>query len=181
MATLSCTLSAPLDKIFGVLSDYANYPLWAPDVVSATVLAREGDIVVAEFESPFLTEKKYVLEFLLVPPTAIAFKQVDQFGERGVRGRWDLKQARDGTGTVVTGSMSVRAEMRKLLINRRRARLIVRRRLDSLKEVFPADGDAVGRGSEGPADHPLLRAITAGEPTTVSWQGMKYVVTKSER
>lgn len=182
MPTLSRHLAAPIEKVFSALSDYANYPLWAPDVVSATVLAREGDIVVAEFESPFLMEKKYVLEFLQVPPTTIIYKQVDQFGERGLQGKWDLRTPRDAAGTLVTGSMTVRAEMTKVLINRRRSRLILRRRLDSLQELFPAEADAGSTAvSRATGDDPLLEAIAAGESATVTWQGTKYVLTKTER
>lgn len=180
MPSNSCLVGATVEQVFGVLSDYANYPMWAPDVVSATLLAREGDIVVAEFHSPFLTDKKYVVEFLHGPPNSIVYKQVDQFGERGVQGEWRLERAPDGSGTMVHGSMVVRAEVTKALMNRRRAVLILQRRLDSLREFFaPPAGPSADRS--GLADDPVLEAVASGEPALVCWRGTRYVLTKSDR
>ena len=179
MTSNSCLVTASVEQVFGVLSDYANYPLWTPDVVAATVLAREGDIVVAEFHSPFLSDKKYVIEFVQAPPTHIAYKQVDQFGERGVQGEWRLDRPPEGGGTRVRAAMVVRAEITKALVNRRRVRLILQRRLDALRELFgPA---AAGQSTAvDVAEDALLDAI-ANEPATVSWRGARYLLTKIDR
>src|SRR5437016_2711766 len=109
MPTYSRVIPATMEAVFAVLSDYQNYPDWTPDVVAAAVLAREGDVVVAEFLSPFLTEKKYVLEFVHSRPRSIVYKQVDQFGTRGVQGAWHLEDAVGG-GTSATGTLDLKTE-----------------------------------------------------------------------
>lgn len=181
MPSNSCVVGAAVEQVFGVLSDYANYPMWAPDVVSATILAREGDIVVAEFCSPFLTDKKYVVEFLHGRPSSIVYKQVDQFGERGVQGEWRLERAPDGSETTVHGSLLVRAEMTKTLLNRRRAGLVLQRRLDSLRELFAPAAAGPPAARRGLAADPVVEAVAKGEAAVVCWQGSRYVLTKSER
>jgi ribosome-associated toxin RatA of RatAB toxin-antitoxin module len=186
MPTHSRVIRGTLEEVFAVLSDYQSYPAWTPDVVASAVLAREGDIVVAEFLSPFLTEKKYVLELLHARPKSIVYNQVDQFGSRGVQGAWHLEGAADGDGTSVTGTLGLRSEASKSFRNRRRAGLILQRRLDSLEELFP-------RGAVDRADQPsrleaatfqgepLLDVVARGEPATVCWLGAKYLLTKIDR
>jgi ribosome-associated toxin RatA of RatAB toxin-antitoxin module len=183
MPSHSRVIPAKMEAVFAVLSDYQSYPDWTPDVVAATVLAREGDIVVAEFLSPFLIEKKYVLEFLHSRPTSIVYKQVDQFGARGVRGAWQLEEAAGG-GTTVTGTMNFKTEAWAGLANRRRAGLILRRRFDALDQLFPAtaDGRAAAAAPEPsmPADA-IVDVLERGEPATVNWLGTRYLLTKTDR
>src|SRR5215470_17293907 len=103
MPTASRQVQATPDEVFSVLADYEHYVEWSPDVVAATVLAREGDVVVAEFLSPFLVEGKYVLEFVHSRPSSIIYRQVDQYESRGLQGSWRLAPAADAAATIVTG------------------------------------------------------------------------------
>src|SRR5262245_63617539 len=102
MPTRSGQIRATPEELFAVLTDYGKYPDWSPDVVAAAVLVREGDIVVAEFQSPFLMDGKYILEFVPTRPSSIAYRQVDQHDSRGLQGIWTLSASADGV-TVATG------------------------------------------------------------------------------
>jgi len=181
MPTYSRVIPARIEEVFAVLSDYQNYPDWTPDVTAAAVLAMEGDIVVAEFLSPFLSDKKYVLEFLHSRPQSIVYKQVDQFEARGLQGEWRLEQAAAG-GTLVTGTMTFKTEVWARLANGRRAALILQRRFDSLGQLFAAGSLArdIATAAPPPTD-PLFDAVERGEPATVNWLGTRYVLTKLDR
>lgn len=137
MASYSRYIKAPKDKVFGVLADYGSYSDWTPDVVEATVLAAEGDIMVAEFFSPELLETTYQLEFLHSKPTSIRYKQVGQTGyDRGLEGSWHLADAQDRDGAIVTAAMSLNTNLFRSLPSRRMVSLILRRRLDVLEQMF---------------------------------------------
>jgi ribosome-associated toxin RatA of RatAB toxin-antitoxin module len=177
MATGSMTLHAPAEDVFAVLADYQRYVEWAPDVVASAVLAKEGDIVVADFLSPFLTDEKYVLEFVHSKPHSITYKQVDQYGARGVQGSWRLDP--QGGDTMVTAHLDYREALWHRTVSRRRAQLILDRRLDSLATRLPG---AAARGEErefGDTERSkLFEALAQGEAFTVWSPRARYVVTR---
>src|SRR5437868_1073851 len=137
MVTLSRVIRASADELFAVLSNYANYRDWTPDVVESAMLATEGDIAVVEFRSPLLSDEKCVIEFVQSKPSSIVYRQVDQYGTRGLRGSWHLAPAGNRSNeTTVTGTMAFRAGAWWTRANGRRAGLILRRRLDALEQLF---------------------------------------------
>lgn len=137
MAVISTLIKTSRDELFSVLTDYERYAEWTADVVSASVLDREGDIVVAEFVSPELIDGKFVLEFVHGPPDSIVYRQVDQFGKRGLQGRWQLAVL-DAGSTELTGQMHLRSTVWAGRRNSRRAGLVLRRRVDLLMRMFSA-------------------------------------------
>jgi ribosome-associated toxin RatA of RatAB toxin-antitoxin module len=182
MATSSAFIRASREQVFALLTDYKTYPTWAADVVDSTVLAREGDIVVAEFLSPQLMDEKYVLEFVHSRPISIAFRQVDQFGSRGVRGHWRIEEHPGRGGVAVTGELHLKRSLKQSLRDRRTAELILQRRLDSLRELFarakreqPAAPESVSVGRE------ILGAVRSGQEFAVWFLGDKYLVRKVGR
>lgn len=44
------TIGAPLARVFDVISDFARYPEWAPDIKATTVLARDDEGRATEVE-----------------------------------------------------------------------------------------------------------------------------------
>lgn len=44
------TIVAPLERVFDVISDFARYPEWAPDIKATTVLARDDEGRATEVE-----------------------------------------------------------------------------------------------------------------------------------
>jgi ribosome-associated toxin RatA of RatAB toxin-antitoxin module len=177
MPTGSTTLHARPDEVFTVLADYQRYVDWAPDVVASTLLASEGDIVVAEFRSPFLLDDKYVIECLHSKPHTITYKQVDQYGSRGVQGSWRLEAQGSGE-TRVTAHMDYRDTLWNRGASRRRAQRILDRRLDSLASRF-AGGDP--RALKDADRSGLLEALAAGEAFSVWAPGARYLLKKVER
>jgi hypothetical protein len=89
-------LQADRDEIFDRLTDYPRLGDWLPGVESARVLAREGDIVVAELAAPGLGAPSLVLELVHSPPGLAQFTRVDQYRGEGTSGTWELTPDDDG-------------------------------------------------------------------------------------
>jgi len=89
-------LSADRDEIFDRLTDYPRLSEWLPGVESARVLAREGDVVVAELAAPALGASSLVLELVHSPPALAMFTRVDQYRGEGTSGSWELVSDDDG-------------------------------------------------------------------------------------
>ncbi|MDH3744377.1 MAG: SRPBCC family protein [Acidobacteriota bacterium] len=94
-------------QAFAVLSDYASYRDWMPDVLESRLLASEGDVAVAEFFVPEVGPSKFVLEFIESSPDWLKYQQVDRYRHAGLSGRWDLEEADGGAGVVVRASQSL--------------------------------------------------------------------------
>lgn len=89
-------LQADRDEIFDRLTDYPRLVEWLPGVESVRVLAREGDIVVAEVAAPGLGVPNVVFELVHSPPTLAQFTRVDQYRGEGTSGTWKLTVDDDG-------------------------------------------------------------------------------------
>ena len=85
-------LGADRDEVFALLTDYPRLCEWLPGVESARVLAREGDVVVAEVAAPGLGAPTLVLELVHSPPGLAHFTRVDQYRGEGTTGTWELSE-----------------------------------------------------------------------------------------
>jgi uncharacterized protein YndB with AHSA1/START domain len=85
-------LKADRDEVFALLTDYPRLCDWLPGVESARVLAREGDVVVAEVAAPGLAAPTLVLELVHSPPALAHFTRVDQYRGEGTSGTWELSE-----------------------------------------------------------------------------------------
>ncbi len=100
-ATSSAYIRAPQRVVYSVLTDYRHFEAWVPDVTRSRLLAREGEIAVAELIAPPYGPEKLVLELVESAPASLAFTQVDRFRKDGVFGRFELGSADDNAGTKV--------------------------------------------------------------------------------
>ena len=87
--------------VYSVLTGYRQYETWVPDVARSRLLAREGEIAIAEFIAPPYGPDKLVLEFIESTPASVVFTQVDRLRKDGVFGRFELASADDDAGTMV--------------------------------------------------------------------------------
>jgi hypothetical protein len=145
----SVRLQAEQDEIFDRLTDYPRLSEWLPGVESARVLAREGDIVVAELVAPGLGASSLVLELVHSPPKLAQFTRVDQYSGEGTSGTWELVADDDGVELRVhlrPGPSFSRARGRKRL----RAGLddaldAIRKGLEEIAAQPEPEGDEEGR------------------------------------
>jgi uncharacterized protein YndB with AHSA1/START domain len=89
-------LKADRDEVFARLTDYPRLNEWLPGVENARVLAREGDVVVAEVAALGLSAPSLVLELVHSPPNLVRFTRVDQYRGEGTSGTWELAEDEDG-------------------------------------------------------------------------------------
>ena len=89
-------LKVDRDEVFERLTDYPRLGDWLPGVESARILAREGDVVVAEVVAPGLGAPRLVLELVHSPPGLAHFTRVDQYRGEGTSGTWELTADDDG-------------------------------------------------------------------------------------
>ena len=170
MAMRQIQVQGAKEQIFELLTDYERYVHWAPDVVEAVTLAREGDIVVAEFYTPYWMRGRYQIEFVHVKPCAIIYHQQGQYetswGRRlGLHGSWRLSEPPQGAGVLVTAEMTVTAAPWRTLTYGCLADLVLQRRLSVLQHLFrPAPAD-IGHGLSEPQQQLLQDlAIASGQP-----------------
>ena len=83
-------LKCDRDEAFDRLTNYHHLRDWLPAVESARILAREGDVVVAEVSAPGLGAPGLVLELVHSPPGLAHFTRVDQYRGEGTSGTWEL-------------------------------------------------------------------------------------------
>jgi hypothetical protein len=92
----SVRLKGDRDEAFDRLTDYPRLRDWLSGVETARVLAREGDVVVAEVKAPGLGAPGLVLELVHSPPGLAHFTRVDQYRGEGTSGTWELIEDKDG-------------------------------------------------------------------------------------
>lgn len=151
-------IEADLDYVFGMLTDYANLPDWLPGVDSARVLAREGDVVVAEVAAPALAVPSLVLELVHSPPAVAHFTRVDQYRGEGTSGAWELAE--------VDGGVELRVRLR---LGQAFARA---RRRNRLRAGLEGALEAIRRG---------LEAATSEREPEVEDEGRRKVLEVTRR
>lgn len=132
-AEASTYIKAPRPLVYSVLQAYGLYRAWVPDVTESRVLAREGDVALAELISPRYGNEKFVLELVESPEDGLTFRQIDRYERDGLAGSWELEEADAGEGVVVRGVLSLTAGIGKLL-GRRHLRRALERTLEALGE-----------------------------------------------
>ncbi len=113
-ASGSAYIKAPQPVVYSVLTGYRQYESWVPDVTRSRLLAREGELAIAEFLSPPYGLEKLVLELVESEPDSVVFTQVDQLRQDGVSGRFALAPADDDAGTMVDAVLGATAGVLRL-------------------------------------------------------------------
>ncbi len=108
-ASGSAYIKAPQPVVYSVLTGYRQYESWVPDVTRSRLLAREGELAIAELLAPPYGHDKLVLELVESKPDSVVFTQVDRLRRDGVFGRLALAAADDDAGTMVEAVLGARA------------------------------------------------------------------------
>ncbi len=191
MPTSQICVDASKEQIFDLLTSYEHYVDWTPDVVAATLLAREGDIAVVEFESPELMPGKYQLEFVHARPTSIVFRQKGVYearghDSRGLWGQWQLSDVPDGQGVIVSGSMALNLPLWRRSERRRNVEIVLQRRLDVMQHLFTpypiAPDEALSQSEQQLVNAMVLAADTSPDTALTLWfHSSQYVIQKVNR
>lgn len=83
----SARLQGTREELTSILIDFGRYSEWVPGIDRSEVLAREGDVTVAEFQSRQFGKRTCNLELILSLPESIVFRQIDSLGRAQISGQ----------------------------------------------------------------------------------------------
>jgi ribosome-associated toxin RatA of RatAB toxin-antitoxin module len=106
-------LQGTRESLFAVLGDYGLYQAWVPGVEHSRLLAREGDVAVAELRCPLYSARSFTFELVRSPPSAIDFHHIGHLGRPQVSGRWELGEE-TAKGVAVRARLAVETPLLKL-------------------------------------------------------------------
>ncbi len=177
-AQLSTHLHGGRRELFAVLTDVDAYREWLPGVEHSQILAREGDIVVAELACPRYTPRVFTLEFLQTAPSSVVFQQIDSYGQPEVSGRWDLEEPEAGGSQVlVRASLCLAAPFWRLGV-RRRIRSVLSAALSALDERCRHLGSEVA--AEEGAKQKVLEVVREAAGLRIWYLGETFFLQKAE-
>lgn len=99
-------IEAPVERVFEVISDYARYPEFLPDVKQTEVLSRHDGVVVVRFELELIMRVSYTNRFVEDPPYSLVWTLEDSKMMTLNNGGWKL--AREGAHTRASYSLEVK-------------------------------------------------------------------------
>jgi ribosome-associated toxin RatA of RatAB toxin-antitoxin module len=120
-AIRSIDVSAPLDIVYGVITDFTRYPAFLSEVEACRVQAQDGDVWDVEYTIDVVKRLSYKLRMRLERPSRMAWELIS--GELFTRneGHWKLEALDGGRKTRATYAISLdlalflpRAVQRKL-------------------------------------------------------------------
>ncbi len=131
---VSARVEGTRKELYAILADYGRYSLWMPGIERSSVLAREGDVAIAEFRGRRWSYRSFNLELIHCPSDSVAFRQIDSLDRPEISGRWEIGETESGVGATTS---LVRLELRIETPlfgfgSRRRMRSALRAGLDAL-------------------------------------------------
>ena len=109
-ASLTISITAPLDRCWAIATDFERYPEWAKDVKESKVVSRdaEGRATQVEFRTSALGRSThYTLEYdYSAAPHRLAWRMVKGDIMRAVDGAYMFAPSNDG-GVVLTYNLSI--------------------------------------------------------------------------
>lgn len=119
MASVTRTIfiNAPIERVFAVITDFAAYPQFLPDVTSARVLRTAGDTQDVQFSLKLMTTVQYTLRMQLDSPQGVAWHLVEGQFMRSNSGSWALRTVADGTEAIYTVDIGLGMLVPKLITN----------------------------------------------------------------
>ena len=95
--------AAPKDVVMSVITDYARYPEFLPEIYQVIEVSRDGATAVVEFQIEVLMKIAYELRITESRPDSISWVLEDSKVLTVNDGSWTLTEKDDGTTDVVYG------------------------------------------------------------------------------
>ncbi len=168
--TASAQFDIPAPALYAMLTDYDSYSEWIREITHSRTLAKEGDVVIAEFEAPRYSSGKLVMEFIHSPPVSVLYSQVDRYRERGLSGRWDLAEGEGEKGVVLRGRMNAKTSFYNLS-SRKKVR-------EALAGIVAAIPERANRLAPHESRRRILSVVKQGQNLRVWLQGETFELNK---
>ncbi|MBI4366559.1 MAG: SRPBCC family protein [Deltaproteobacteria bacterium] len=94
--TQAITIRAPLKRVFGVITDFAHYPEFLPEIRAVKFMGRTAKRPRVQFTAKIVVPLSYTLQFSLLPPNRVTWKLTDSALLRKNEGGWALRPAGNG-------------------------------------------------------------------------------------
>jgi ribosome-associated toxin RatA of RatAB toxin-antitoxin module len=95
-ATKAILIDAPIEKVFGIITDYEKYVEFLPEVKKIQISARSGNQVDVEHEVAMIKTVRYTLRLTEDKPSRVSWSLVKGEFMRENRGSWLLEAQGDG-------------------------------------------------------------------------------------
>ncbi len=171
--TGSTRIDIPAPALYALLTDYDSYSEWNPEITYSRTLAKEGDVVIAEFKAPRYSTGKLVMEFVHSPPEWVMFSQTGRYHERGLSGRWDLTEAEGGRAVILQGRMNVKTDFYDFT-SRKKTR-------NALAGLLAAIAERARRPGPDESRRKILTVVKRGQDLRVWLQGETFELTRRTR
>ncbi len=94
----SILVKVPPDRLMAVITDFAAYPRFLPEMEEATVVRQDGDVWVVKFAVRVVRRLEYTLRLERLTPTRLRWSLVEGMFKAN-NGGWDLTPVADGAQT----------------------------------------------------------------------------------
>lgn len=137
-ATISEIINAPIEAVFGVITDYESYPEFLSETKDARIIESEGGSKLVEFEIDLIKRITYRLKIDETPTREVrwSLESGDIFKKNS--GAWDLETS--GENTKVTYFVDVEF---KLLVPKMITKKLVGANLPSMIKSFKKRAEAL--------------------------------------
>jgi coenzyme Q-binding protein COQ10 len=95
-ATRSIVINAPIEKVFGIISDYERYPEFLKEVKRIKTSNRKGNEVDVHYEAEIVKVIKYTLHLKEEKPTKVSWTFIEGEFMKDNKGGWTLEATPDG-------------------------------------------------------------------------------------
>jgi len=105
-ASKSIVINAPMEKIYALITDYASYKDFIPEVRAVQVLEQQGNEATVQYEAEIIKKIKYTLRHVGAPPNRLTWSFVKGDFMKDNKGSWELVDQGDGK-TLVTYNIEI--------------------------------------------------------------------------
>lgn len=95
-ATRSIVITAPMEKLFAVITDYERYPEFLPEVKKIKLSNRKGNEVDVLYEAEIVKTIKYKLRLKEEKPNKVSWSFIEGEFMKDNKGGWVLEDLGDG-------------------------------------------------------------------------------------
>lgn len=98
-AKISIEIEASPERAMAVITDFASYPRFLPEMTEATILRRDGSVWVVKFAVMVVRRLEYTLRLEQTSPTTLSWSLVEG-SFKANRGGWTLQPTKEGAHTL---------------------------------------------------------------------------------
>ena len=176
-------------EVYGMLSDFANYPKWFPSCESMVVHSSADNVTVADLTVMGMKKTTMCLKYTCEPDVLIKWELVKPGDLNGYVGAYRLMNSESGSGVVLVQEADMDAGAPKFIVDRMMKKSLEEcaAALNKLAKSRPAAA-AAPAAAAGVAPEPapvkkkrarcLLRVVKTDSGDEVVWFGGKTFVSK---